>query len=711
MKLNINILRVNKILSLLLFFCLLSCASHKYTKEQRNTNNTIKIYSDISGVSVDFAFANKNKKNLGYIDSDGFTYTYKKLRFWKTFLVLSGDHVETKTIKIWRAPRGKAIIQDTKLGIFTYFAPLVVDPILNPDFYKIAKFNREIEVKMKYKREYMLEQFQRIEKSADITKFKIYLLEYPDSECKQLVYNKIDSLELKIAENKRSEYAIDEFISTHESSKFIKEAEKIKNDYVNARIAFNNARKDLSSDSMAKFIKEYPKSLEYNEANKIFVERIFAETIKKNTIKDALNFTDNVLYTYKHFISTNEFEEYKRKITNNVDALIVANAEKDKSYEVLKNYWLQYQDIHKRYEYKLGNFLLCKSFDKKHIYTTAYKKFLKLTSELDQTTFFNQFREDFKGLNSCSSGDVGAIGCFIAWSEKPDGTIKLYNQKFLRDRNEWQDILNYSLFSNDNVSSNWDVDFEELTFKNNKLVKLEASKLNTPVLKVTLDTCASQRGCAHEASFYSNGKLVRIRVGDKYENNYYYDFENGVNVSLKNLDEKINEAEIVLKTNYFETAINILNNDCKNEYPASLEQNQRIQNLLSKANQARIAYVQKEYEIRLAEERKQEAIRLAEEKKQEAIRLAEEKKQEAARLKAEQAQRKLVNQMLSNMWKEALRDKSNDLHNCGWCRRDFRGDGYGYNRPRPTSYSSCQATRNSDNYCSPKCAVEACNNY
>jgi hypothetical protein len=692
MKLNINILRVNKILSLVLFFCLLSCASHKYTKEQRNTNNTIKIYSDISGVSVDFAFATKNKKNLGYIDRDGFTYTYKKLRFWKTFLVLSGDHVETKTIKIWRVPRGKAIIQDTKLGIFTYFAPLVVDPILNPDFYKIAKFNREIEVKMKYKQKYMLEQFQRIEKSTDITKFKIYLLEYPDSECKQLVFNKIDSLELKTAENKRSVYAIDEFISAHESSKFLKEAEKIKNDYVNARSAFNNAKKDFSSESMAKFIKEYPKSLEYNEAIKIFVERVFAETIKKNTIKDALNFTENVLYICKHYLSTNEFEEYKRKITNNVDSLIVASAAKDKSYEVLKEFWLLYQDIENRYRYenRLGDFSLCKSFDKKHIYTTAYKKLVKLTSELDQTTFFNQFREDFKGLNSCSSGDVGAIGCFIAWSEKPDGTIKLYNQKFLRDRNEWQDILYYSLFSNDNVASNWDVDFEELTFKNNKLVKLEASKLNTPVLKVTLDTCASQRGCAHEASFYSNGKLVRIRVGDKFENNYYYDFENGVNVSLKNLDKKINEAEIVLKVNYFEEAINILNNDCKNEYPASLEQNQRIQNLLSKANQARIAYVQKEYEIRLAEERKQEAIRLAEEKEQEAIRLAEEKKQEAARLKAEQAQRKLVNQMMSKMWKEALRDKSNDLHNCRWCRRDFRGEGVYYNE-----------------FCSPKCQSEA----
>jgi TPR repeat protein len=64
-----------------------------------------------------------------------------------------------------------------------------------------------------------------------------------------------------------------------------------------------------------------------------------------------------------------------------------------------------------------------------------------------------------------------------------------------------------------------------------------------------------------------------------------------------------------------------------------------------------------------------------------------------------------------DMVKETFRDKSNDLHKCQWCPNYFRGDGYGYNRPASNSFSSCRATRYSNDYCSPQCAIAACDNY
>jgi hypothetical protein len=571
----------------------------KVSEEER----TLKIKSNISDVRVKFANAGKNyKQELGIIKNGILSYVFQSIAGKQTTLELYGDHVLTKTIKLSRY-----------LKNFT-------NPFSSQS-YALSPNSKTITIDMDYKDSYMETKFKEIENSQDPKVFEVYNSAYPKSKLKQIAINKIDSLELNIAVNKRSEKAMDEFISSHKSSKFLQEAEKIKKDYANARIAFENAKQNNSSESMAKFINDYPKSLEYNEANKIYVERAFSETLNKNNIKDALDFTDNVLYPKKQYIDVNKFEEFKRQITENVDQLIVASAEKDKSYEVLKNYWVQYQDLQPRYQDKLGMFMKCFSF-KNQIYTTLYKNLVNFKSEADQTAFLTKSKEDFKGLNKCdgSNANEDIIGCIVANSEKPDGAIKLYNQQFLKKRYTWEGDLYYLLFYNDKDVSDWDVDYEELTFKDNKQVKLVASKLKKPVLKVTFENCVFARGCAYEASFYSNGNLVRTQVSDKNEKMYYYDFENGVNVSLKNLDNKINEADRALASNDFDKALNILNNDCKNNYPGSVAQNQRLQNSIIKAKQVREVYLKKQEEIRLAEERKREKIR----QEQEAIRLEQE---------------------------------------------------------------------------------------
>jgi hypothetical protein len=628
---------MKKLSLLLVLFLTLGCASHKYTPEQRANNNTFSINSNIDGVSLDFAFASKNNKNLGYVGKNGLTYTYKKLRFWKTFLVLSGDHVETKKIKIWRAPRPRALGKDALLGLFTYGAPLVIDPLVNADFYQVAWFNKDINVRMKYKQEFMLKQYKNIEKSENLDLFKKYLNEYPESNCKELANNKIDSLELKLAISKRDEKAMDDYISSHSSSKFLKEAQKIKKEYADARIAFEKAKQNTSSESMSKFINDFPNAIEYNEANKIFVDRAFKETLGKNTIKDALSFTDNILHTKKQFIDAANFENYKKQIQEAVDQLIVSNAEKDKSYETMKSFWTEYQDIQSKYYEKLGSFSKCFSL-KNEIYSILYSNLLNKKTENEQTTFLNKATDDFKGLGKCdgSNPNESIVGCIIANANKPDGTIKLFNQQFLKKRYQWQGDLHYLLFYNDKDVSTWDVDYEELTFKENREVKLDAFKAKKPVLKAKFDNCDQGGRCAYEASFYNNGNLIRTQVSDKNEKMYYYDFENGVNISLKNLDNKLNDADRALALNDFDKALNILNNDCKNNYPGNVAQNQRLQNSIVKVKQAKDAYLKKQEEIRLAEERRQEALRLAEERKQEALRLAEEKKQEALRLAEEQ---------------------------------------------------------------------------
>jgi hypothetical protein len=291
---------------------------------------------------------------------------------------------------------------------------------------------------------------------------------------------------------------------------------------------------------MAKFIAEFPNSIEFYEANKIFIDRAFKETLVKNNINDALKFTDSILYVKSKYINTKTFDEYKKKILENVDQLIVAKAEKDKSYEAMKVYYNQYQDLQTKYDKKLGTFMKCFSMITS-VYTTLYNDLLNLKTENEQTNYLNKARKDFKGLSKCHSSNpnIDLIGCIISNSEKPDGTIKLYNQKFLKKRYTSEGDLHYLLFYNNKDVSDWDVDYEELTFKNNNEVKLEAFNSKKPVLKVNFDNCEYARNCAYDASFFIDGNLVRSQIKAKNEKVYFYDFENGVNISLKNLNSKI----------------------------------------------------------------------------------------------------------------------------------------------------------------------------
>jgi hypothetical protein len=78
-----------------------------------------------------------------------FVYQIPKLKRIYTKLKVEAPGYGSQVIKIKRVPRGKVIVKDELLTIFTIFIPipLAID-VFRSDFYKISKNTKEIYVEL-----------------------------------------------------------------------------------------------------------------------------------------------------------------------------------------------------------------------------------------------------------------------------------------------------------------------------------------------------------------------------------------------------------------------------------------------------------------------------------------------------------------------------------------------------------------------------------
>ncbi len=605
---NILILSIVFFLANEILHCQTSILNTEVTREER----TLKITSNIDNVKVRFVKSGNYNQNLGTLTNKELTYTFNTISGKQTTLELYGDHVETKKIKIYRYLKNS------------------INPF-SPESYAIAYKSRVLNVEMYYTKAYMEKEYLKIEQSNNPSVFENYIISFPLSLYKSLAVNKKDSLELNIAVGKRSEKAMDDYISSHASSKFLKDAQKIKNDFAEARTEFSRVKSLDNVLAYENFISKYPNSIEYNDAHVLLLNSAEKEALSKNNSEASLNYLEKYLQKFSSFLSKEELERKTSTIASTIDRQIVSeNIDEKNKYESYAKLWKKYQDIISRQPDIIGYFEQSESHREK-ISNELFLSISKLSNETAQSSFLKKAEIDFPRFNSW--GDLGNtfLNAILTQSNSLAGTIKLYNQNhipnFIKNNcGERCPLVGRSQYSYKGtyLDAFLGANYEELKYKDGSFedIKVFKDKQLLAHFKFT------KTGYISEANYYSNGKIVNSYFNEGNGNYYTYEYENGVNLSLKSLDAKISEADKALATNDFDRALNILNNDCQNKFPKNTAQNQRIQNTITKVNQSKEAYLKKQEEIRLAEERKREASRLAEEKRQEEIRLSEENKRQ-----------------------------------------------------------------------------------
>lgn len=544
---------------------------------------------------------------------------------------LDNSKYESVHFNIDRRVRYDALSKDIALGLVSFGVPLIIDAFKS-DFYKVKSESIDHSVQFEFKQSYMKQEYNKIVKSKDPADFSAYVSKYPKSEVLQKAADKRDSLELSIAVTAANEAAIDKYISTHQLSRFLPEAQKIKSEMVAAREMFTSSKITNSVQAYEDFLAKYPKSLHNTEAHQRLVDAAETEALNSNSSQKMESYIKQFLIPNNEFLGSEINSAKIAKISSAIDQqIIIENISSDpnKVYSDYSSLWKRYQEVQSNVPTSYLRKLEQTAAYKAKICDVIFSKLKEANTKEKQASLCENLQKDFNGLNE--SPDKNVLLTVLMNVTNSSGNIKLYNTSFLKYRisKSWnfKDKMNkrdqYTYKAN-NYQALENIDYEELSFQNGKLngtsksfsqgkqsfqilMNLRNEEVTNSYNKKEILTYPEPK----EISYFQEGKLVKtiyffptcsncIPDFDTYE----YEFENGVNNTLKALDQKIAEGNSYLKAANYDMAISTLEEARKNKFPATLSQNILIDKNITNAKNQQAAYLKKEEEKRIAEEEK-----------------------------------------------------------------------------------------------------------
>ena len=624
----------NSLITVIVFITLLnSCASYKYrgTKE-RKRNNYVTITSDNL---KDFTVSNTlDGKKIEQVSNGTKEVSIDKLKSKNLSLTFTNPIYDPIKVDLKRTVRPIALSKDIALGIFTFGIPIIVD-VFNPDFYMLKKSSRKVNVHFEYKQSYMKEEFVKISKSKNPSDFENWIKNYPNSTMKQDVIDYKDSLELSIALAKESESAIDDYISAHQQSTYLKEAQNIKNEMVAARGLFESSKSTNTVASYEAFLAKYPRSLHNTEVHKKLVIAAEKAAINSGLTSSMRDYINKYLDVQKSFLSSKELDEKKIAISKALDAQLVKdNIKKDpkKVYTEYSNLWKAYDQLKKEvtqdYLPELQSTL---SFQPK-ICDLIFTQLKDANTSDKQKVLIDKVTSDFPQLDLYEK-NKNVLITVIENANNSSGSVKLFNVGYLphyfNNMSERDALIGRSFYQykNNDYQALKSITYEEIGIANGQLNGSIKCFQNSD-LDFSLNII---NGNPKEISYHQNGILVKTLYFLPNYKTYNYEFENGVNLTLQELDKKINEGNSSLKSGNYDQAISVFENAAKNDFPSTISQNTTLQKNITSAKTQKAAYLQKLEQERIATEKKREQERKAEEAK----RIEKQKQQEQESIRRE----------------------------------------------------------------------------
>ena len=633
-----NLKMFKKIVCLLVLSSLFSCATKKYHGTLKwEENNRLQIDSE----NLNEFKISTDHENLAFTVDKGSTLTLKKckknecknnsknaitstttnktivnlenFKLKGTILHLSHPNYDTVHIEIKRRVRYDALAKDVGLSLITYGIPLIVD-VFKSDFYKLKKSSKNHVVRFEYRQSYMLDEYKKISNSMNPNDFNDWLSKYPKSNAKQTAINRKDSVELIIALSKGQEAAIDEYILAHKGSVFLNEAEGVKKEMVLSRELFTSACQKNSVEAYEDFLSKYPKSLHNKEVQKLLLNAAEREAIATSSSEKMIFFIKNYFIPnikLIEIIETNTFSAREKKIKNSLEDFIIKEAlqnNQDNKYENYRLLWSKYSAICK--DNNIPSVL--KNFDKIKKYQVEicdylFNKLKDANTIEKQSIWIQKTLDDFPELElndnfPAKSNDI--LQTIIETQANGTGKILVFNSNILSQipRNSKIDnglIAKYNFgkyeYQGNTIDALATCNYQELNFAKGILNGINKAYKDKQ-LQYSIDANKDNE-ITDEISYYKDGKLVKTIFISKecasdgnciVNKDFVYEFENGVNLTLNNLDKEISKIEKDAKVKPIEEIIEEYSQLKNNNFPSSLPQNLKIEKLLSQAQTQKI---------------------------------------------------------------------------------------------------------------------------
>jgi hypothetical protein len=354
-------------------------------------------------------------------------------------------------------------------------------------------------------------------------------------------------LELSIALSKETESAIDDYISSHQQSNYLKEAQSIKNEMVAAREMFESAKSSNTVASYEAFLAKYPRSLHNTEAHKKLVLAAEKIALSSGLILSMRDYINKYLDVQKSYLNSKELDEKKIAISKAIDVQLVKdNIKKDpkKVYQEYSNLWKAFNQLKNEvpqdylpdlqstlsYQSKICDLIFTQLKDAN---TSDKQKILidKITVDFPQLDLYEQNKNVLitvlENLNSSSGSvklfNIGYIPHYFNFMSERDALI---------GRNFYQ-------YKGNDYEALQNITYEEVTLANGQLNSvIKCFQNNNLDFSLNLSN-----GDPKEISYHQNGKLVKTIFIQSDGKNYYYEYENGKNLTLQIISDAVTELD------------------------------------------------------------------------------------------------------------------------------------------------------------------------
>jgi hypothetical protein len=505
-----NVMMKNVLLILILSLLSASCASILYSDKNRQKNNRLVIKTNVTDFSVSPVRPTPidgwngvqvgSGSNTAIVDFPKMRSKYKKIKITK-------QNYESVVIRVKRSPRVSIIAVDFCFAMF----PLLVD-VFNPDFYKIPQNARNITVEMRFSQNYMTAEYEKINKSSNPEDYTKYIDKYPYSNKTYVAERRRDELEFERAKQNRSEQAIEAFIRNRPQSHLLSTAKKLKDDFVSARMAFEQAQIINTPAAYASFLKDHSTSVHRADAIAKMVDAAEREMVSDGRMESAYSFGNEYLMKYREDLGAsynNRLNDFKGVLAKR----IIENANRiDDDLNSSAVLWNEYQktlvafpQITKIEEIEAK---------KPNIYSVLFYDLKSKNTEGSQHLIVDSYRDGFDNFFTASS-TVPCILEIILNSNDKEGSIVLYDVKAVhrlivhrKNKTNNGDIFSYN-YQGQQYHIIDDVHREEMSFTGNELVGMQSIYNYDGKKLMSLMISNLTGGLDGNIEYYRNGLLVR----------------------------------------------------------------------------------------------------------------------------------------------------------------------------------------------------------
>ena len=556
-----------------------SCSSYRYSTTKREQNNTFTIKTNVSNFNISNA-------KYDYSHFNGFegSYTLQKLNRRYLKLEISKPDYETKIIRIRRTPRIGAIIKDIVFGVILYETPIVID-VFRPDFYKVSRKSKHINLEMRFTDEYLTNRYDEIKNSTNPKDFEKYIQEYPYSKLASTAKDQRDLLMLNsIIEDEDLQGLID-FKRQFPDSKYLATADS-------AIKIVGDVFKDYEKVMKLGVIDEYINFINFNGNSKyakdvavVLVNIVEQSAVNSGNIDSLINYHNNFLKKYSDLLGAN-FAHKSDDFFNDVVNVMISKHPfptiKSSEYDTYVYYYKTYQQISNGCSLSIGFTQLPFKKFKIDVSTKSFKKSMlhqlwesNSNSEYDSlvTKFYNDFSGSFFGGNKDVVADIlkdgGNSPNFETEFTKKNKKIVLYNVP-----------LNSVLNDNDvsKIIENIHQKFTEVDISFSQRDSKTVINCINDVENTKIDITWALPDGVELVRYFSNNELVLEHYFSR-NCNYDFHYKDGVNITEQQVVNDINKIIILLNANFggFE---NIANYDFFGFYKSLPPEEQVKENIL-----------------------------------------------------------------------------------------------------------------------------------